>query len=61
MYHNEADVETARTAEEVVALLEGEYDIVEIDPLNDLSKASASTSIKPPKGSKPAVVSRKQF
>ena len=61
VYHNEADAQTARTADEVVALLEGDYDVVEIDPRNDLSTASATTSIKLSKGSKPAVVSRKQF
>jgi type IV pilus assembly protein PilB len=40
VYHNEADVETARTADEIVALSEGNFDVVEMDPRDALPKVT---------------------
>jgi hypothetical protein len=51
VYHNESDVETARTANEVVTLSEGGYDVVEIDPRTIAPKTLPG---KPPDSSRPS-------
>jgi type IV pilus assembly protein PilB len=59
--NNETDIETSRTADEIVAILEGGYDVVEIDPRAGLPRPTASRpSAEPFQGPSPEAVLRKQ-